>query len=179
MKNEFYQTIPELDIKGRFDTTKEFENIGMPRNMELQTVLDIGCNTGAFLIEAGKRGACDLYGLEPNPMWRLMAQGCYWEYYKYHLRPDEEFPDLIIFWDLDDLYSCGGAYDLVLLLSVLHLVKNPQEILDKAWELTGALLIVEINDRLQKIPIKLPKEATFYGFNKDHRSVYHCIKSYE
>lgn len=156
---KFYQTIPEAGIKGTYNTPKEFDLL--PKNLKGQSVLDIGCNTGAFLIEAKKRGANRACGIEPNDYWRWLAIGI----------------NKKLGLDIEYRKKLGKEkYDVVLLLSVLHLIENPQELLDNAWKLMNKLLIVEINDRLQKKPIKLPKEATFYGKNKDNRSVYYIPK---
>lgn len=178
MKINWYQTIPELGIKGRYNTPEEFAKIGLPEDMTGWSVLDIGCNTGAFLIEAYKRGATELYGVEVNLAWRILAQGCWWEYLRGWPPSDNSDIDFIIQESIWAAEFAGDDYDLVLLLSVLHVTENPQELLDRAWELADKLLIVEINKRLQKTPVKLPNGAKLYGVNKDGREVYHCIKSY-
>lgn len=158
----YYQTIPELEITGRMNTPEEFDNIGLPRNLIGWSVMDIGCNIGAFLIECHKRGAMKLLGVEVNSDYRRQAK--------------DVFSKLGIkarFVEKEQEKS-----DLVLLLSVLHVTESdPQELLDRAWNNTERILIVEINDRLQDREIKLPKEARFYGKNKDNRSVYICTKS--
>jgi len=165
----YYQSIPELRIKGRMNTPQEFERIGLPKDLKDKNVLDVGCNTGAFLLECERRGAALLIGIEPNDDWRWLACGIL----KENIHPDRlwnvyPYIDIIEF----------GQYDLVLLLSILHLIDNPNILLVKAYEKTkrGGLLIVEINDRLQKIPITIPKGGRLYGKNKDGRSVWHCKK---
>lgn len=162
----YYQSIPELGIKGRMDTPKEFDLIGLPKDLAGWQVLDIGCNIGAFLLETKKRGAGVLNGVEPNNDWRWLARGII----------EEEC------WDCEinlkkQLIDFAYESDLVLLLSITHLIDNPQETIDKAWNLTRKLLIIEVNDRLQTIPIKLPEGAKLYGKNKDNRSVWHCYRS--
>lgn len=167
---DWYQTIPELGIKGRINTPEEFEKIGLPKDLTDKCVLDIGCNTGAYLLEAWKRGATSFYGIEPNLIWRLLCRGILEECI-YGNRAG-------IFKSINEV-NLSKPFDLVLLLSITHVAEGitGQELLDKAWELTGKLLILEINDRLQKEPLKLPKEAVFYGKAKNERSVYHCLKN--
>lgn len=171
MNIEYYQTIPELNIRGRMNTPEEFDKIGLPNDLQNKHVLDIGCNSGAFLYECRKRNAVVCHGVEVNNNWRYLAWGIlndnplYWDKC-----------NVIITGDLDNVL---GNYDLVLLLSVLHVCEeDPQDLLNKALEKlkSGGLLIVEINDRLQNKPINLPSNAKFYGKNKDDRSVYHVIK---
>ena len=70
---DHYQTIPELNIKGRINTPEEFDKIGLPKDLKGQTVLDIGCNAGAYLLECRKRGAKHLVGVEPNEHWKQIA----------------------------------------------------------------------------------------------------------
>ncbi len=173
MEIKYYQTIPELGIFGRMNTPEEFEKMGLPKSLDGSSVLDIGCNSGAFMIECHKRGANDICGIEVDRSWRLLAQGIIWEYERYCVAPRDRHGEFIFFEKIDDV-DCG--FDLVLLLSVLHLVEDPQGLLDKAWELSNGLLIVEINDRLQKDKIKLPECAKYFGKNKDNRSVWHCRK---
>ena len=71
----FYQTIPEMGIKGRYKTPLEYFNIDMPERLDGWSFLDIGCNIGAFLIEAKRRGADLVAGVEPNPAWRWLGRG--------------------------------------------------------------------------------------------------------
>lgn len=174
---DFYQTIPELEIKGKFNTPEEFDKIGLPKEIKGWTVLDIGCNMGAYLIECYKRGSTHLDGIEPNQVWRLLAQGVFWEFDKYNVVPKDDPMDPIIWENLDDVEE---DYDLVLLLSITHVAEGTtgQEILDRAWELTApkGLLIVEINDRLQKEVLRMPEGAKVFGKSKDNRTVWHCRK---
>ena|SRR3990170_623227 len=162
---DYYQTIEELGIKGRKNTPEEFEKIGLPKDLKGQDVLDVGCNMGAFLVEAKKRGADLITGVEPNQDWRLLAEGVLTELY-----PDGEWT---IHQDIKDVVN---NYDLVLLLSVLHVCREPQKVLDGAWNKTRRLLIVEINDRLQTEQVKLPECGVLIGKNKDNRSVWHFRK---
>lgn len=155
---EYYQSFPTLGIKGRFDMQSQFDAV-LP-DVNGKTVLDIGCNTGAFSVEALKRGANKVIGVEPALDWRLLANGIMKELSLpitvYEHMPDEPF-------------------DVVLLLSILHVTENPQELLDKAWSLTKELMIVEVNNRLQETKISLP-DNKIHGKNKDNRIVYYCSK---
>lgn len=161
---KYYQSIPDLGIEGRMSTEVEFDKIGLPKDLTKKTVLDIGCNIGAFMVESLKRGAVLAHGVEPDLDWRLLCNGIAKEH------------NLKMF-AFDQLRKTTyGSYDVVLLLSVTHLVDNPQEVLDDAWKATKELLIVEINDRLQTTALNLPKGAVCFGQNKDNRMVWHCRK---
>jgi SAM-dependent methyltransferase len=171
---DYYQTIPELNIKGRMDTSKEFSKIGLPKDLTNKSVLDIGCNIGAFLIEAKLRGARNISGVESNFDWRILAKGIMVE-----LNIDE-FNGVPIYKSVEELTPFSDSADVVLLLSVTHVIEEMtgQDILDKAYKLTkyGGLLIVEINDRLQKQELVFPPNGKLFGKNKDNRSVWHFYK---
>lgn len=160
----YYQSIPELGIQGRFDIQQQLKAIGMPDELNGLSVLDIGCNTGAFLLEAYKRGATKLVGIEPNQDWRILGNG---------IMAELDVP-IRIYSRIDP----RDTFDVVLLLSVTHVAEGMtgQDLLDYAYRITNKLLIVEINDRLQTEKLTLPKGATLYGKNKDNRSVWHCKK---
>lgn len=166
----YYQTIPELGIKGRMNTPEEFEKIGLPKEMYGWCVMDIGCNMGAFLLEANKRGATCLNGIEPDQGWRLLAHGI----------AEEMGTTFLIDKKIDLENYAGHRFDLVLLLSITHVAEGVtgQELVDKAYELTkeGGLFILEVNDRLQKEYLRIPKQAKVFGKNKDNRTVYHIWK---
>lgn len=163
---KYYQTIPELGIYGRMNTPEEFERIGLPQDLKRWSVLDIGCNIGAFLLECHKRGATTLSGIEPNNDWRWLCEGIFYE----------KNIEAAIGTDIDDVIE---PHDLVLLLSISHLVYDPQSLVDKAWKFTKKLFILEVNDRLQTKDFTIPIDAKRFvriGKNKDNRSVYHLWK---
>ncbi len=177
----YYQTIPALGIRGRMDTPKEFDAIGLPKEMQDLDVLDIGCNAGAFLIESYKRGAKNVIGIESNYDWRLIAQGMWHEACDRMIFKDTRaFECFASVSDLLDYKLFPHRFDLVLCLSVTHVAQGQtgQQVLNSAWAMAkkGGMLILEINDRLQKEKLKLPKGAKFYGKNKDNRSVWHIVK---
>src|SRR5438552_2448312 len=83
-----YQTIPDLGIKGRMDTTIEFDAIGFPKDLSgsgNRKLLDIGCNAGAFMLEALKRGAGYVVGVDHNEDWCDRAEATM-RYAKYGLK---------------------------------------------------------------------------------------------
>lgn len=183
----YYQTIPELGIKGRMNTPEEFEKIGFPKKIGIDyridgvhkrdKVLDVGCNNGAFLIEAIKRGAGYIVGIDINPIWTQRAVDALTKVFpKWRTRGQIINDDA--FSVLKTLGLGTRRFDFILCLSVCHLVDNPNELINLCVNALypKGLLILEINDRLQTIPIKLPDGAKFFGKNKDNRSVWHIWK---
>lgn len=168
----YYQSIPELGIKGRMNTEIEFNNIGMPEDLNGWSVLDIGSNMGAFCIRAWKCGAEEIHGVEPEMEWRVIASGIQAEL--------ERKKGLIIpIAYVPSLEEAPPTADLVLLLSITHLIPaaQAQKLFNEAWSRTNKLMILEVNDRLQEMPLVIPKEFKIYGKNKDNRTVYHGVKN--
>lgn len=177
-----YQTIPELGVKGRMDTTIEYEAIGLPLQFEKTRgkVLDIGCNEGAFMLECLKRGAKYVVGVDESQEWVDRAKKTM-AYAKEELKvaglSNVICSDAYVY-----LKKFGSPwikkFDYVLLLSVTHLVDDPDKLLKYALNATipGGMLILEVNHRLEKNKLTLPDNAKFIGKNKDDRSIYHITK---
>jgi len=165
---KYYQTIPELGIKGRMNTPEEFDKIGLPKDLTNQSVIDIGSNAGAFCLEAVKRGATRVHGVEVNMDWRIVANGIVDEL---ELKNHDYYPISYVE-SLADAPKC----DLVLLLSVTHVTPDGQKLLDEAWAKTKRMMILEVNTRLQPQSLNIPNAFNLHGKNKDNRSVYIGLK---
>lgn len=61
-KNQPYQTIG--DLHGSRNMEYRYKFMGMPENLEGKTVLDIGCNMGMICMEAKRRGAERVVGID-------------------------------------------------------------------------------------------------------------------
>lgn len=61
-KNQPYQTIGEFH--GSRDMKYRYEFMGLPKSMEGKTVLDIGCNMGMICMEAKRRRADRVVGID-------------------------------------------------------------------------------------------------------------------
>lgn len=170
-----YQTIPQLNITGRFNTQDEFEKIGLPEDLSHCDVLDIGCNEGAFMIECLKRGSNSVCGIDIDEEWVSRARAAVSK-----LIPD--WLDRAFFYvdDAVDLLSKehGPTVQLILCLSVTHLIDRPNKLVELCMKhlMPGGLLILEINHRLEKEKVILPEGAIKFGENKDGRTVYHITK---
>lgn len=104
------------DNPGASQSQKKLDAIGLPKNLQGKSVLDLGCNEGFFSIEAQRRGAARVVGIdarpgfiekarERNPSIDFRAQS--WDNL-----PEEEF-------------------DVVLLLSALHYEPRPRDLLSR------------------------------------------------
>jgi len=103
----------------------------MPKNLEGKSVLDLGCNEGFFCIEAVKRGATRVVGIDKNPEFlekaRQRAPGVTFLEQSWQDLPAEKF-------------------DLILLLSALHYEDQPREFLRRVSDHLedDGLLILEV-----------------------------------
>lgn len=177
-----YQTIPELGIKGRMDTTIEFKAIGLPDNFDKKQgkVLDIGCNAGAFMLECLKRGAKYVVGVDESEEWANRAK----ETMRYAAEDLKLTGTSVVIQDDAFHYLKKFStpwikkFDYVLLLSVTHLVDDPNKLFAWAFRavMPGGTMILEVNHRLEKTKLVIPESAKFIGLNKDGRSIYHIMK---
>ncbi|MCE9595955.1 MAG: class I SAM-dependent methyltransferase [Planctomycetes bacterium] len=105
----------------------------LPERMDGRAVLDVGCCYGFFLYEAQKRGATRLVGLEKNPE-RLRHARLLRDVYGATLElGDDDFQTV-----------CEReAFDDVLLLNVLHHLKEPVAALRTLARAARKRLIVE------------------------------------
>ncbi len=104
-----------------------------PADLTGKSVLDVGCNYGFFLHDAIRRGAQRAVGIEADPERFRIAS------------------TLAMLWDgkievyeglLEDL-ELNEQFDVVLLLNVLHHVKDPLPVVRKLAGLCRGTLIVE------------------------------------
>jgi tRNA (mo5U34)-methyltransferase len=86
-----------------------------------RTVLDVGCNAGFYAIEAKRRGARRVLGIDIDPRYleqaRLAAQV---------LEQDIEFRQLSVY----DVARLGEKFDVVIFMGVLYHLRHPLLALD-------------------------------------------------
>ncbi len=117
MSNLTYQSF-DTDAKGDSRSADKLAALGLPHSLAGLSVLDLGCNAGFFCLEAKRRGAARVLGMDHDNAVlgraRQMAEenGLEVEYVRGDLQalPEERF-------------------DYVLLLSVLHYIEDPARLL--------------------------------------------------
>jgi len=116
--NEFimrpYQSFPGEE-KGITDSLDRLNKLCLP-DLTGKRVLDIGCNEGFFCIEAKRRGAKQVIGMDKDPIVIEKAR--------------TRAPDIDFRCQSWDAGLPEGKFDFVLLLSSLHYASNPQKLLD-------------------------------------------------
>jgi SAM-dependent methyltransferase len=104
-----------------------------PDDLTGKSVLDVGCFLGAYCIEAWRRGARKVVGVDISRdhvrQSKTIAEilGAPIEYHRMDI--EEEMPD--------------GPFDYVLYLNVLHHARQPARVLDRLLGLTREQLIVQ------------------------------------
>lgn len=121
-----------LSTRGN-DRSSTFELI-LPDDLSGKSVLDVGCSSGYFCLEALRRGARRAVGIDVDPesirMAKLIAE-C--------LNSSAEFRTL----DIEES-EFDEQFDYVLCLNVLHHVRNPIAVLDMLIAAARERLILEI-----------------------------------
>ncbi len=111
-----YQTFGNR--KGDSDSPGKLKALRLP-NLKGKSLLDLGCNEGFFCIEAKKRGATRVVGLDKRPAVIEAAK---------QRAPEIDFRCQT--WDT----LPEGTFDVILLLSALHYAKDPQALLDRIYQ---------------------------------------------
>ncbi|MCC6409993.1 MAG: methyltransferase domain-containing protein, partial [Planctomycetes bacterium] len=108
-------------------------NVIFPARMDGRSVLDVGCCYGFFLYEARKRGATRLVGLEKNPERLRHAKILREVYGGGPELSDDDF----------EAVCARDSFDDVLLLNVLHHLKEPVAALRTLARAAKRRLVVE------------------------------------
>ena len=108
----------------------------VPEDLSGWSVLDVGCNEGFFAIEAKKRGAARVLGID-----KRSEAAARFSLVKEFLGCDIEFRVMDVY---DVSQETVEPADMVLFLSVLHHLKHPQLALDKIASVTTKVAIMEV-----------------------------------
>jgi len=102
-----------------------------------KSVLDIGCNIGAFSLEARYRGASDIYGVDTSD--NCIAEACILQAIE-----NLNYNPFSIKYRKCDFMNLDGKYDITMFLAILHHCPNPFKSLQKLKQLTSGMCIMEI-----------------------------------
>jgi tRNA (mo5U34)-methyltransferase len=107
----------------------------IPRDLAGKTVLDVGCNAGFYAIEAKRRGAARVLGVDAQK--NLIRQAIF---VREHLGLDIEYQRLTVY-DLDPHQM--GQFDITLALGLVYHLKHLVLALEKLFLITRELLVLE------------------------------------
>lgn len=129
-----YQRIPLPDGRVIPGTDRSpMADLVFPGDLRGKTVLDVGCYYGFFLHEAIRRGASRAVGIEADPE-RFRIAGTLAGLYEGKVEVHQGL--------LEDV-SLTERFDVVLLLNVLHHVRDPIAVLRKLAGLCRGTVVVE------------------------------------
>jgi tRNA (mo5U34)-methyltransferase len=124
--------------------------LGLPDRLDGRTVLDVGAWDGFFSFEAERRGAADVLATD-SFSWSGAGWGTKAGFDLAHEALGSRVRAAEI--DVMDLSpSAPGVFDVVLFLGVLYHLRNPVEAIDRVASVTGDLLILETEVRLDWLP---------------------------
>lgn len=130
-----------IKTPGIKDAVEEMERIGIPKNLEGKTVLDIGAWDGFYSFEAEKRGAKRVLAID-SFIWSgegwASKEG--FELARRVLNSKVE-DKLISVYDISP--ENVGTFDIVLFLGVLYHLKHPLLALERIFSVTTELAIIE------------------------------------
>jgi tRNA (mo5U34)-methyltransferase len=107
----------------------------LPLDLSDKTLLDVGCNAGFYAFEAKRRGARRVLGVDGQR--QHVRQGLF---VRKVLGLDVEFRRLNVY-ELDT--RSIGQFDITLALGLLYHLKHPILALEKLYQVTKELLIIE------------------------------------
>lgn len=107
----------------------------LPEDLSGKSVLDVGCNAGFYSVEAKRRGAARVLGVDAQRHHVQQAK-----FVSRVLGLDIEFRRMSVY-DLDPRVT--GHFDLTLALGLIYHCKHPVLALEKLYLVTRELLILE------------------------------------
>jgi len=122
----------------------------LPAELGALSVLDVGSNAGWFALQAKRRGARRVLGLEPDPRYLAQAQLC-----REAWGLDVEYRPL----GAEDLGSIDETFDVVLATGLLYHLRHPLLALERISDLCRDAVVVETEvvppGRRQRIRMRL------------------------
>lgn len=109
---------------GGSKSKEKLERLKLPADLTGKRVLDLGCNEGFFSIEAKRRGAAYVLGIDRNKKSVAEARE----------RATQEKLD-VEFMACDFLDVPRGKFDVILLLSALHYAEDPKAVIRHIFDL--------------------------------------------
>ena len=134
---DWYQTIrltSQLSTPGRYDSEARLADLRLPMSLRGVSVLDVGCNSGMYCIEAKRRGAERVVGVDLNPKRLRQAR-----HLAHFLELEIEFHELPIL-DIAQL----GTFDLVFCFAVVTEVSDLIGALKALASVTAGTLYLEL-----------------------------------
>lgn len=153
-----------IKTPGFYDPSKNLDRMGIPRNLEGLTVLDVGAWDGFYSFEAKRRGAERVLATD-RFAWEVGGTKQGFELAREALGLEVEDRTLDV---LDISAEEIGQFDVVFFLGVLYHLRDPMLGLERVAEVTRRLLILETHVDL--LWTRRPA-AAFYPFDELEKDV--------
>jgi len=143
-----YQAVPELGVKGLRDHRYRMKHLQLnERSWRGQTVLDLGCNNGAMMREALRRGAKRVVGVDSRRISYWFQVMNWLKYWNFDMLP-LDLPEQA---ELIEVCTGIAKFDVVLALAIVQYLEGGYQ----PWlaKLTKGTFYLEGD--------KLPKDAKF------------------
>jgi tRNA (mo5U34)-methyltransferase len=130
-KHETYGSEPTDHPQGTWQTIRRH----LPEDLQGKSLLDVGCNAGFYAVEAKRRGAARVLGVDAQRHQIRQAR-----FVRRALGLDIEFEKLSVY-DLDPRST--GQFDITLALGLIYHCKHLVLALERLFHITRELLILE------------------------------------
>ena len=135
------------------------DEIGCPEDLHGMTVLDIGAADGGYSFQAERRGAARVLATD-SWLWGDMpgSSKAAFDFERKVLNSKVESRYLQV---VDHSRVTADVFDLVLFLGVLYHMRNPLQVLERVYSVTGKQLILETH--LDMLDFDRPAMAFYPG----------------
>jgi len=137
------------------ETEDTFNNLGIPKDLTGKTVLDIGAWDGYYSFGCENRNAKRIVASDRFIWENNEISGCWWnndkgfKFAHKHLESNVEQ----LFSSVEELNpETHGKFDIVLMLGVIYHAKDPIGYLQKAFDMSNDLVVIETHVDLLDLP---------------------------
>ncbi|HET7435893.1 MAG TPA: class I SAM-dependent methyltransferase [Thermoanaerobaculia bacterium] len=138
-RSRFMQAVDRTfrsDMFGRFNKT--FEHLG---DLKGKTVLDIGCGSGPYIVEALRRGAAKVIGLDPAPRMLEIAAA------RLDAGKMRDRAELLHGSFPSDAQTIPGRPDVAIVMGVMDYIDEPQSFLKALAQKVGTGAVLSFPSR--------------------------------
>jgi tRNA (mo5U34)-methyltransferase len=153
------------------ETEDTFNNLGLPQDLTGKTVLDIGAWDGYYSFGCEQRNAKKVVASDKFVWSNNELSGCWWNndqgFDFAHLHLESKVEKLLA--SVEELDpKKHGKFDIVLMLGVIYHAKDPIGYLQKAFDMSNELVVIETHVDLMDLNFPAARYYVKDELNKDH-----------
>ena len=152
------------------ETENTFNNLGLPSDLKGKSVLDIGAWDGYYSFGCERLGADRVVASDKFVWSNNELSGCWWnndqgfDFAHKYLNSNVEK----LFASVEELNpEIHGKFDIVLMLGVIYHAKDPIGYLQKAFDMSKDLVIIETHADLMDLPFPAARYYLGSELNND------------